>query len=749
LVKRDSSRRERSREARDESATQRIDRTRLLNYLEHDAPHPQMAKDIGTAIGVPPADHRSLQRVLRRLAAEGLVVQLRGRRFASPKRVKLTVGRYKGLRRGLGAVIPDEGGEDVLVRSGDAGSALDGDHVAVRLEGRGRDGRLQGRVVAIVERARSTIVGSLHVGETGRGRRDKQGSGPGWVVPEDPAIGRDVIVSLEGIEASTGDIVVVRVEDWGDAHRGPSGVVETVLGRPSDPGVDILAIIHGHELPLAFPPEAVAEAEARRERGVRSADLEGRTDLRDLLTFTIDPADAKDHDDALSYTPRADGGADIGVHIADVSHYVRKGGALDAEAAERGTSVYLVDRAIPMLPHALSSDLCSLVPEEDRLTLSVLFQIDATGAIKDTVIAETVIRSRHKLAYEEAQAVLDGTLRINDETDRAIHSLHRFAASLREARRERGSLDFDLPEARVRLDELGVPIAVERRERFDTHRLVEDLMLLANETVGRTAMRAGVPFIYRIHEPPDEVRIAQVGELAKALGYKPPGKGRPSPKQVQQLLDQAKDKAEGPMFSMLVLRSLKQARYAETDAGHFGLAATAYTHFTSPIRRYPDLVVHRIVREQLLTERRGRGPDPERLRAIARHSSDRERVAQAAERDSIDLKKVRFMEQHVGSTFDGTISDVRPFGFFVLLDDHYVEGLVHVSTLDDDYYGFLEERFLLKGERTGRRFTLGQRLRVQVASVDLEKRRVDFVPAQQDRGRGRRERGAPGRRPRR
>ncbi|MGH7500170.1 MAG: ribonuclease R [Longimicrobiales bacterium] len=738
-----------------------VDRERVVHYLAHEAPHPETLDGIAAALAVPPSERRRLQRVLRRLVEEGEVYGLRGRRYAAPVRIQLTVGRFKGLRRGLGVVIPDGGGEDILVRAGDGGSALDGDRVAVRQESRGRGDRLQGRVVEVLERSRTTIVGRFHRAddrrtEKQRGRRGEVRPGRhraaptrlGWVVPEDPALGRDVIVTAEEAPGPVepGDVVVVRVEDWGDEHRGPAGVIDAILGRPDTPGVDVLTIIHAHELPVEFPPEVITEAAAQRQRGVRTGDLRERTDLRDILTFTIDPADAKDHDDALSFVPRPDGGADIGVHIADVSHYVHKGSALDGEAAARGTSVYLVDRAIPMLPHALSSDLCSLVPEQDRLTLSVLFRSDETGGIVDARLAETVIRSRHRLSYGTAQAVLDGTRSVDTETDAALRALDRIAVTLRAARSERGSLDFDLPEAWVQLDERGAPVAVERRPRLDSHRLVEDLMLLANETVGRAAMRAGIPFLYRIHEPPDDVRIAQVAELAKALGYRPPPKGSPSPKQIQALLDQAKDRPEGPMFSTLVLRSLKQARYSETDAGHFGLAAKAYTHFTSPIRRYPDLVVHRVVREQLLGERRGRAPDIERLRAIARHSSDRERVAQQAERDSIDLKKVRFMERHVGAILDGTISDVRPFGFFVLLDDHYVEGLVHVSALDDDYYRFVEERFLLTGERLGRRFTLGQRLRVQVAAVDVEKRRVDFVPVQQDAARGKRGRRAPERR---
>jgi ribonuclease R len=720
-----------------------IERSRIRRYLETEAPHPLTVRALADGLGVPASARRALQRLLRRMLADGELVEVRGRRFAVPGRIRLVVGRFRALRRGSAIVTPDEGGEEVFVRAGDAESAVDGDRVAVRVEGRGRAGRAQGRVVEVLERSRRTIVGRYHAGESRR-RRGGRPQRLGWVVPEDPAIARDVIATPDPDlgDVAPGDVVVVRIEDWGDANRGPSGVIEQVLGPPDAPGVDVLAIIHGHELPLTFPPAVEAEAETLNSGGVTAADLEGRHDLRGLLTFTIDPADAKDHDDALSYRALPGGQAEVGVHIADVSYYVRQDSALDAEAMARGTSVYLVDRVIPMLPHALSSHLCSLVPDQDRLTLSVLFTISAAGEVRSAELAASVIRSRHRLAYEQVQSVLDGASRVDEETDAALRGLDRFAHVLRRARFARGSLDFDLPEPRVLLDTDGEPIAVKREPRFNSHRLVEDLMLLANETIGLRAKRAGVPFVYRIHEPPDESRIAQVAELARALGYTPPPPSRPVPDRLQALLEQARERPEGAMVATLVLRALKQARYSETDAGHFGLAAQAYTHFTSPIRRYPDLVVHRITRARLLPGANASVPDNDRLRSIARHSSDRERIAQSAERDSVTLKKVRFMERQIGEVFEGTISDVRPFGFFVLLDAHYVDGLVHVSALDD-YFRFVEERFLLQGERSGRRYTLGQRIQVRVAAVDVEERRVEFVPVQKDAARGTRSRRAP------
>ncbi|MEJ2503122.1 MAG: ribonuclease R, partial [Gemmatimonadota bacterium] len=534
--------------------------------------------------------------------------------------------------------------------------------------------------------------------------------------------------------AQDGDVVVVRLTSWGDSHRGPAGEVQDDLGRLGDPGVDVLAVAHGHELPMAFPGEVEAEAERLRERGVDAGRDAEREDLRGQLIFTIDPADAKDHDDALSIRRGEDGLWEVGVHIADVSHYVEEGGEIDQEAFRRATSVYLVDRVIPMLPEALSNDLCSLRPHEDRLALSLLLRLDDHAEVRDHRVVRSVIRSAHKLAYEDAQAVLDGSGSVSEEVDGAIRDLATLARRLRAKREARGSIDFDLPESRVVLDVAGEPTDIQKVQRLEAHRLIEDFMILANEVIDRAATDRKIPFLHRVHEHPEGDRLEQLQSFLAGLGVRIPD--RPKPKDLQEAIEHFDGRPEESLVSTVVLRSMKRARYSEKPLGHFGLATEHYTHFTSPIRRYSDLVVHRLTGRALIDRERV----PERLRteqlpAVARRTSERERVAVAAERDSIDLKKTEFMEQHVGDPFEGTVSGVTSFGLFVLLDRYFVEGLVHVSSLGDDYYVFMEDRFALVGEHTGKRFRLGDRVRVQVASVNLEERKIDFVLTGDDRGR--------------
>jgi ribonuclease R len=702
-----------------------ISSDRIVEYVRSEAGRPLKAKELAKALGVPSAEYAEFRSLLQRLEAEGELYRVQRQRYAAPDRINLVVGRIQTTRSGAGFVTPESGGEDLFVPAAGLGSALDGDRVVARIERRTGRARREGRVIRVLERGRSTIVGVYHPTRSF-----------GFVVPEDRKLPKDVFVAAgDSLDAEDGQVVVVRITEWGGEHRGPAGEVERVLGRFGDPGVDVLAVAHGHELPLEFPVAVEQEADRRRSRGIEPADLRGRTDLRETLVFTIDPADARDHDDALSIRALADDAFEVGIHIADVSFYVPAGSALDAEAAARGTSVYLVDRVIPMLPHALSSDLCSLVPDEDRLALSLLMRVDATGRVRRRRLVRSVIRSRHKLDYDLAQAVIDGTTQIDPGTDRSIEQLAGLARVLRRARVERGSVDFDLPEARVVLNAAGEPTDIQRVLRLESHRLVEDFMLLANETVAAWATRARLPFIYRIHEPPDPARMEQLADFAGTLGYRLPRVAQPEPKALQQLIEQASGRPEEGLLSTVVLRSMKQARYSEQSLGHFGLAARHYTHFTSPIRRYPDLIVHRILGHTLIDEAPLEAAVVEALPSIARSASERERVAVAAERDSIDLKKVEFMRRHLGDTFQGTISGVRSFGFFVLLDDYYVEGLVHVSSLDDDYYVFLEDQYVLVGERTRRRFRLGDRVKIQVAAVESEQRRIDFALVQEGRAR--------------
>lgn len=690
----------------------------IVDHLRASADRPLKAKELAQGLSVSNDDYPEFKELLQSLEEDGVLYRVKRQRYAVPDRINLMVGRLQTIRSGAGFVIPEQGGEDLYVPSNQLESALDGDRVVARVEKRKRKQRAEGRVIKVLERARETVVGTYHPARNF-----------GFVVPEDQAISRDVFIP-PGHEkgAVDGDVVVVSITSWGDAHRGPAGEVGQILGKLGDPGVDVLAVLFGHELPLAFPDDVEREARRIAEQGITPEDLTGRRDLRDVLVFTIDPADAKDHDDALSIRKAEDGSWEVGVHIADVSHYVRDGSALDDEAAHRGTSVYLVDRVVPMLPEALSTDLCSLRPDEDRLAFSLLLKLDGKGGVQGHELVRTVIRSRHKLSYDEAQAILAGEASQDPETDEALRSLQRLGRMIRERREERGSLDFDLPEARVVLNTEGEPVDIQRVLRFEAHRLIEDFMILANRTIAQEAERRDLPFIYRIHEEPSADRQDDLREFLGNFGHRLPNRIRP--KDLQRVLKKAQDRPEENLISTVVLRSMKRAHYAPDNLGHFGLAAEHYTHFTSPIRRYADLVVHRLCARAILEgEKLPASLRTDQLETVTRLISERERVAVEAERDSIDLKKVEFMRRHVGDVFEGTISGVTAFGLFVLLDRYFVEGLIHVSALEDDYYVFLEQAYALVGEHRKRRFRLGDRVTVQVAGVNLEERKIDFVLA--------------------
>lgn len=687
----------------------------VLDYLRTEAQHPLKAKELAKGLGVPEVDYTEFKDLLGRLVDDGLLYRVKGQRYALPKKINLVVGQLQTIRSGAGFVNPEEG-QDIFIPPNALGSAFDGDRVVARVERRRRGDRPEGRVIKVLERSRQTVVGVYHPSRSF-----------GFVKPEDRKLTRDVFVppGQEG-GAQDGDVVVVRVTSWGDEHRGPAGEVERVLGRFGEPGVDVLAVAHGHELPLEFPAEVEREAESLRERGIRAEDLEGRVDLRGQLVFTIDPADAKDHDDALSIRRTEDDLWEVGVHIADVSHYVVEGGVIDQEAFLRGTSVYMVDRVVPMLPEALSADLCSLRPHEDRMAVTLILHLDDNAEVRRQELVRSVIRSAHKLSYDDAQAILDQERTATDEVAESLRDLLALSRKLRGKRNERGSIDFDLPEARVVLNTAGEPTDIQRVLRLETHKLIEDFMILANEVVDRMAAKRRLPFLHRVHEPPDTDRMETLRTFLGGLGVRIPDK--PSPRDLQAALQKFDGRPEESLVSTVVLRSMKQARYSEKPLGHFGLATENYTHFTSPIRRYSDLVVHRILTRAFVDgEKVSEDLRKEYLPAAARRTSERERVAVAAERDSIDLKKVEFMQQHVNDTFEGTVSGVTAFGLFVLLDRYFVEGLVHVSALEDDYYVFMEEQFALVGEHRKRRFRLGDRVRVRVAGVNLEDRKIDFA----------------------
>ena len=689
-----------------------VERDRVLEYLRSKANRPMRAKELARALEVSQDDYRAFRRLLDALESDGVIVRQRKGRYAVPEQFDLVAGRVQITRKGDGFVIPDEPGEeDVFVPARNLETAVDGDRVLARIEQRPPGRNPVGRIVRVVERAWTQIAGVYH---------PKQGYG--FVVPQEPDIGTDIFIPSESSgDARDGDVVVITIESWGEGRPSPVGRVERILGRQGETGVDVLAILIGHQLALDCPSRVQDEAEKIARQGMRPESLLEREDLRDRLTFTIDPADARDHDDAISVYELDEGEVEVGVHIADVSWYVKPGSAIDREAEERATSVYLVDRVVPMLPEELSAGLCSLVPDEDRLTMSVLYRMDAAGNVKEARAMRSVIRSRARLSYEDANERLQ--VAADDEMSTALHTLRKVCQGIRARRAERGSIDFALPETYVELDAEGMPSAIRPRPRLETNRIVEDLMILTNETVARIGQQNELPVLYRIHEPPSEDRLESLRRVAGV--FDAPLTADPvRPTDVARLVEKMAGRPQEYLVSMVALRSMKQARYATRNVGHFGLGSEAYLHFTSPIRRYPDLVVHRALVRWLAGK--GSEVDGEALERTARHASERERRAEAAERDSVELKKIQYMTRHLGDTFEGTIAGVTGFGMFILLDDVLVEGLIRLSSLVDDYYHYDEETWSLTGRRSKRRFRLGDRVEVQVARVDPESREIDL-----------------------
>jgi len=690
-------------------------RSDILKTLAN-AHGPLPTRDLARRLKVDTHSYRAFRRRLRAMERDGEVFRQRKGRYALPGSFQIVTGTVDVTRAGDGFVVPEEaGGDDVFVPRRHLGSAVDGDRVAVRVEKHTPGRNPEGRLVRVLERAWDQVVGVYH---------DRKGYGV--VVPQEPPLPTDIFVPAAVREdASDGDVVLVELSEWGKGELRPVGSVKKVLGRPGDPGLDVLSIVLGQQLPIDFPPDVAHEASKIARRGLRPEDLAGREDFRDVLSFTIDPASAKDHDDALSVR-RTDDGMEVAIHIADVSWYVKEGSSIDREALERGTSVYLVDRVIPMLPEELSSGLCSLVPREDRLTLSVVFSIDERKVIRDRRVVRGVIRSAHRLAYETAQDLLDDPERASGqerELARALSDLSSVARELREARASAGAIDFAIPEAEVVLDDRGQPLEIRARPRLEAHRIVEDLMILANETVARLGLDQELPLIYRIHEEPDPDRIQNLRELAAFFGQSLPA-GTVRPSDLARLVSEASGKPHEYLISTVTLRSMRRARYSTTNVGHFGLASEAYVHFTSPIRRYPDLGVHRAV-VRWLNQSSARA-DPDVLTEVARHSSAMERRAQEAERESVDAKKIQYMQRHVGDEFPGTISGVTSFGLFVMLDQVLAEGLVRLGSLVDDYYMFDPDAHSVVGRRTRTRYRLGDRINVQVARVDTETRTIDL-----------------------
>jgi ribonuclease R len=639
---------------------------------------------------------------------------------------RLVEGRLEVNPAGFGFVVPSKAEtrarEDIYIAAANLTEAMHGDRVVVRVERETARG-LEGRIVRVVERARNTIVG----------RFEADAGGLAYVVPFDRRIKTDVHEpSAHTGAAETNDMVVVQITRWPTATRGPVGHVVEVLGNINEPGVDTQIIIRKYDIPDTHSPEAVDEAE-QLGREVKAHDLEGRTDFRSLTTVTIDGEHARDFDDAITLEKLPNGHYWLGVHIADVSHYVQEGSALDREAFDRGTSVYFTERAVHMFPDELATGLCSLNPHVDRLVQSCLMEVDRRGGVVRYEIHDGVINSDARMTYTDVNAILtdgdEGTIERYIELVPLFEMMRDLFGMLNGRRRRRGSIDFDLPETEVVLSEYGEIEAIVPAERNVAHRLIEEFMLLANETVAASLVANDVPSLHRVHEPPDEKKVAEFEEFIEPLGYGLGATGRTiTPRHFQKLIDRIRGTPEERPIAAVMLRTMQKARYDAVRLGHFGVAAEHYTHFTSPIRRYPDLVVHRTLRES----RRGAiGPArrdalEESLPDVAKHSSEMERRADDAERELLQWKKVRFMADKVGDEYDGYITGVAPFGLFIELLEHYVEGLVHVSTMGDDYYRFVEQQHVLRGENTEKAYRLGDRVRVQVVRVDMERRQVEL-----------------------
>ena len=700
----------------------------LLDAIRATIDHPATVRELMQRLHLPGEQRVTLRRRLASLVERGALIKIRGHRYGLPDRMQLVTGRVQVHPRGFGFVTPDhpvDGARaDLYIAGANLNQAMHGDRVVARVERQREPGRADGRIVRVLERATTTLVGRYEAGDFG----------VGFVVPFDRRLVMDVqIPSGDRGDATPGDMVEVELTRWPTPTRTPVGRVIDVLGDIDAPGVDTRIMMRKHGIPDAHDADAVAEAR-RLGAEVRPKDRRGRTDFRKATTVTIDGESARDFDDAITLDRLPNGNFWLGVHIADVAHYVPEGGALDVAAYARSTSVYFPDRAVHMFPSELATGLCSLNPGVDRLVQSCLMEIDGRGVVVRHEMHDGVIHSDGRMTYTDVNAIV--TQRDPDamETHAALVPLfERMAelfALLNAQRRRRGSVDFDLPEAQFLLDDAGRVEAVVAAERNVGHRMIEEFMLAANETVARHLEDESVPALFRAHEPPDPVKVAEFEEFIASLGH---GLAAPpdavAPAHFQRLLERLKGSPEERPVAFLMLRTMQQARYDHTNLGHFGLAASSYTHFTSPIRRYPDLVVHRALRAarggRLSADQRREWT--EALPEIARHTSERERRATDAERELIQWKKVQFMIDKVGDEFTGYVTGVTAFGLFVELVEQFVEGLVHISSMADDYYRFVERQHVLHGENTKKTYRLGDLVRVQLVRVDRERRQMELA----------------------
>ena len=694
----------------------------LLEFMREEAYRPMDIQELVSVFDINPDEYRAFKKTLKTMEKEGLIFRTKKDKFALPERLGLITGKLQAHAKGFGFLIPEiEGEKDVFIPSSFINGAMNGDRILVQITREDKNGKKrEGEVIQILERANTKIIGVY-----------EDSKNFGFVIAEDTRISQDIFISKKDRNgAKDGDVVVVEITKWPEKRRSPEGVVKEVLGQKGDKGLDILTIIKKYGLPEEFPPKVQAFASGIDEE-IPLKEYKRRKDLRDVRMVTIDGEDAKDLDDAVSIERLDNGRYRLGVHIADVSHYVREKNPLDKEALKRGTSVYLIDRVIPMLPKKLSNGICSLNPKVDRLTLSCIMDIDSSGKVLDHEIVESVIRTNERMTYTDVTKILkDNDPELSKRYDYLLDdfkAMEELCNILYKKRTKRGAIDFEFEESKIILNEFGKPIDIKPYEREIANRIIEEFMLVCNETVAEHMFWSHLPFVYRIHEDPDEEKLEKFREFIYNLGYIVKWNGEVKPRNLQEILEKVRGKKEETVVSTLLLRSMMRAKYSPECVGHFGLAAKYYCHFTSPIRRYPDLQIHRIIKEFI----NGKIDDDrsKKLTALvdyaARQSSETENIATEAEREVDDLKKAEYMLDRIGEEFEGIVSSVTSFGMFVELPNT-IEGLIHITALDDDYYIYDENHLCLMGERTKKIYRLGDFVKVRCSKVDIPNREIYF-----------------------
>lgn len=696
-------------------------REEIIKLMESKKYKPMLKEELAVKFGIGKGEHKEFYKVLNDMEKEGRILKALNNRYGLINSEYLVVGQLEANEKGFGFVMSkDRPGNDVFIPADSMNTAMHGDKVVANMLKRGHtEKKTEGEIIRVLERANETVIGTY-----------ENNGNFGFVVPDNHKIAYDIFISKsKTMKAKDGQKVVVSIEKWPEFRRNPEGAVIEVLGYPTDKGTEILSIVRQFKLPEEFP-ETVREEALNVPTTVSAEDIKNRKDLRMLKSFTIDGADAKDLDDAISIERLKDGKYRLGVHISDVSHYVRQGTQMDEESLNRGNSVYLLERVIPMLPKELSNGICSLNPNVDRLTMSVLMDIDQAGKVVYHEIHESVINSKARLVYDDVSDLLEGT------DDNAAEKLSNVANELfmmkelmdvlRKQRDKRGSIDFDFPESYIELDEDGKPIDVRRLERRIANRLIEEFMLITNETVAERYYWEEIPFLYRIHEEPDSEKVESFQKFIHNFGYSMKGKEL-HPKDFQILAEEIKGKKEEPVISTLLLRTMQKAVYKAEPGIHFGLAAQYYSHFTAPIRRYPDLEIHRIIKDSLhgKLSKKKLSTLERILPDIAEHTSMTERRAEEAEREVDDLKKAQYMAERIGEEYDGLVTSVTSFGMFVQLENT-IEGLVHFSNMVDDFYFFDEDNYTIVGERTKTIYRLGDSVRIKVIGADIGKKNIDF-----------------------